>query len=613
MNNVYKKKLNSIYSRYYNYFNIIFNIDLSVDILKNTNFTIENPLPSDLELDIIDFLLEISKNIYDLNNHHDRKINGQYPTINKKILRYIINTTISNAKKDIQELKFLDPCAGTGNFILTLLYDQYQLNDNIHIIYNILDNYIGIEIDPMLINFHKIQINLLLKYLSNNTCSYLEINVIQGDATYKKDILEKLQHFNIKESNKFDIILGNPPYVALYGRRGIHKNESLREYYIKNYDFIPSTVENGKLNMTMFFIEQAIKLCKRKGIISFIIDISFFETAFDLIRKYILENTTILNLSINISSFENVASGQIILTLKNYPLESESFRFIISDFNSGNNINFYQLEWARSPNYKLILINDKDKNLISKIEKKSNQLIDFFPGKSLRTNTMLLTYENIFVKEVQNNKKRIFPYFKGSKSLTKKFDKMSYDEFLHYDMTLQDSINSEIKSELEKKGIKNKKRIMLGDIKRHYSPKIYIRQSSKEIIASVYLKPSTSNNSLYSLCINNGDTLTQNKNLTLYSVCSQLNSSITTYYAQKLKIIRSGNGKQPQIKLSDLKKIRLTDNPEINNALEEVYNKIQNNLIVLEKAIEEIDKILALFYNLSTDELEYIKEEIHRF
>lgn len=613
MNNVYKKKLNSIYSRYYNYFNIIFNIDLSVDILKNTNFTIENPLPSDLELDIIDFLLEISKNIYDLNNHHDRKINGQYPTINKKILRYIINTTISNAKKDIQELKFLDPCAGTGNFILTLLYDQYQLNDNIHIIYNILDNYIGIEIDPMLINFHKIQINLLLKYLSNNTCSYLEINVIQGDATYKKDILEKLQHFNIKESNKFDIILGNPPYVALYGRRGIHKNESLREYYIKNYDFIPSTVENGKLNMTMFFIEQAIKLCKRKGIISFIIDISFFETAFDLIRKYILENTTVLNLSINISSFENVASGQIILTLKNYPLESESFRFIISDFNSGNNINFYQLEWARSPNYKLILINDKDKNLISKIEKKSNQLIDFFPGKSLRTNTMLLTYENIFVKEVQNNKKRIFPYFKGSKSLTKKFDKMSYDEFLHYDMTLQDSINSEIKSELEKKGIKNKKRIMLGDIKRHYSPKIYIRQSSKEIIASVYLKPSTSNNSLYSLCINNGDTLTQNKNLTLYSVCSQLNSSITTYYAQKLKIIRSGNGKQPQIKLSDLKKIRLTDNPEINNALEKVYNKIQNNLIVLEKAIEEIDKILALFYNLSTDELEYIKEEIHRF
>lgn len=613
MNNVYKKKLNSIYSRYYNYFNIIFNIDLSVDILKNTNFTIENPLPSDLELDIIDFLLEISKNIYDLNNHHDRKINGQYPTINKKILRYIINTTISNTKKDIQELKFLDPCAGTGNFILTLLYDQYQLNDNIQIIYNILDNYIGIEIDPMLINFHKIQINLLLKYLSNNTCSYLKINVIQGDATYKKDILEKLQHFNIKESNKFDIILGNPPYVALYGRRGIHKNESLREYYIKNYDFIPSTVENGKLNMTMFFIEQAIKLCKRKGIISFIIDISFFETAFDLIRKYILENTTVLNLSINISSFENVASGQIILTLKNYPLESESFRFIISDFNSGNNINFYQLEWARSPNYKLILINDKDKNLISKIEKKSNQLIDFFPGKSLRTNTMLLTYENIFVKEVQNNKKRIFPYFKGSKSLTKKFDKMSYDEFLHYDMTLQDSINSEIKSELEKKGIKNKKRIMLGDIKRHYSPKIYIRQSSKEIIASVYLKPSTSNNSLYSLCINNGDTLTQNKNLTLYSVCSQLNSSITTYYAQKLKIIRSGNGKQPQIKLSDLKKIRLTDNPEINNALEEVYNKIQNNLIVLEKAIEEIDKILALFYNLSTDELEYIKEEIHRF
>ena len=221
-----------------------------------------------------------------------------------------------------------------------------------------------------------------------------------------------------------------------------------------------------------------------------------------------------------------------------------------------------------------------------------------------------LTYENIFVKDYQSDNKITFPYFKGGKSLTKKFDKMSYDKFLHYDMNLQDSINTTIKHELEEKGIKNKKRIMLGDIKRHYSPKIYIRQSSKEIISSVYLEPSTSNNSLYSLCINNGENFTKNKSLTLNSVCSQLNSNITTYYAQKLKIIRSGNGKQPQIKLSDLKKIRLTDDPERNKTLENRYNKIQRNLLDCETAVDAIDKILAQFYGLSADELEYIKEEI---
>lgn len=610
MNGGHKKRLNSIFSRYYNYYNTILNIDLRVDLLKKTDFTIEKPISSDLKLNIIDFLLEISKDIYNLNNKNDRKIRGQYPTVDKQIIRYIINDSLNNSKKDIRNLRILDPCAGTGNFIIVLLYDQFKLSNSIELMLNILDNYVGIEIDPMLIYFQKIQINLLLKYLSNNTSSYSNINIIQGDTTQKKDINEKLQHFNTKTSDKFDIILGNPPYVALYGRRGIQKNESLREYYIKNYDFIPSSVVNGKLNITMFFIEQAINLCNKSGIISFVIDISFFETAFEFIRKYILESTTILNLVLNINSFENVASGQIILTLKNQPLKTKNSRFLISDFSNGKHRSFSQIEWATTPNLKLLLIDDKDKVLISKIEHKSKQLVDFFSGKSLRTNSMLLTYEDIFVKDFQSDNKITFPYFRGGKSLTKKFDKMSYDKFLHYDMALQDSINTTIKHELEEKGIKNKKRIMLGDIKRHYSPKIYIRQSSKEIVSSVYLEPSTSNNSLYSLCINNGEILTTNKNLTLNSVCSQLNSNITTYYAQKLKIIRSGNGKQPQIKLSDLKKIRLTDDLETNNSLENIYNKIQKNLLDCEKAVDAIDKILAQFYGLSTDELEYIKEEI---
>ena len=533
MNDGYKKRLNSIFSRYYNYYNTVFNIDLTVDLLKNTDFTIEKPISSDLELNIIDFLLEVSKDIYNLNNQNDRKIRGQYPTVDKQIIRYIINGSLNNSKKDIKKLKILDPCAGTGNFIIVLLYDQFKLSNSIELILNILNNYVGIEIDPMLIYFQKLQINLLLKYLSNNTSSHSKINIIQGDTTQKKDINKKLQYFNTKTSDKFDIILGNPPYVALYGRRSIQKNESLREYYIKNYDFIPSSVVNGKLNITMFFIEQAIKLCNKNGIISFVIDISFFETAFELIRKYILENTTILNLILNINSFENVASGQIILIFKNQRLETTNSRFLISDFSSGKHKKFPQIEWATTPNFKLLLIDDKDKGLISKIENKSKQLVDFFSGKSLRTNSMLLTYENIFVKDYQSDNKITFPYFKGGKSLTKKFDEMSYDKFLYYDMTLQDSINTIIKHELEEKGIKNKKRIMLGDIKRHYSPKIYIRQSSKEIISSVYLEPSTSNNSLYSLCINNGENFTKNKNLTLNSVCSQLNSNITTYYAQK--------------------------------------------------------------------------------
>ena len=151
MNDGHKKKFNSIFSRYYNYFNTILNIDLTIDLLKKTDFTLEKPISSDLELNIIDFLLEISKDIYNLNNQNDRKIRGQYPTVDKQIIRYIINDSLNNSKKDIRNLKILDPCAGTGNFIIVLLYDQFKLNNSIELMLNILDNYVGIEIDPMLI------------------------------------------------------------------------------------------------------------------------------------------------------------------------------------------------------------------------------------------------------------------------------------------------------------------------------------------------------------------------------------------------------------------------------------------------------------------------------
>ncbi len=53
---------------------------------------------------------------------------------------------------------------------------------------------------------------------------------------------------------------------------------------------------------------------------SFILDVSFFETAYKYTRKYLLENSEINSIKYNISKF-NVASGQIILkATKRIPL-----------------------------------------------------------------------------------------------------------------------------------------------------------------------------------------------------------------------------------------------------------------------------------------------------
>ena len=69
--------------------------------------------------------------------------------------------------------------------------------------------------------------------------------------------------------------------------------------------------------------------------------------------------------------------------------------------------------------------------------------------------------------------------------------------FFYYNKPLQDSINDELKIELTKQGVKNKKRLGLGETIIYDNPKLFIRQSAKEIIATIDLGKSSANNSLY--------------------------------------------------------------------------------------------------------------------
>ena len=112
---------------------------------------------------------------------------------------------------------------------------------------------------------------------------------------------------------------------------------------------------------------------------------------------------------------------------------------------------------------------------------------------------MLLNLENLFVfdKPEKNLNVKIYPYYQGSKSLKYKFSKLINYKYFHYNKNLQDKINNDLKEELTKKGVKNKKRLGLGETIIYDNPKVYIRQSAKEIIASYDEMPSAANNSLY--------------------------------------------------------------------------------------------------------------------
>jgi hypothetical protein len=97
----------------------------------------------------------------------------------------------------------------------------------------------------------------------------------------------------------------------------------------------------------------------------------------------------------------------------------------------------------------------------------------------------------------------LYPYYQGSKALSEKFGKLDFKKYFYYNKPLQDSINDELKIELEKQGVKNKKRLGLGETIIYDNPKLFIRQSAKEIIGTIDLGKSSANNSLYVFSLRN--------------------------------------------------------------------------------------------------------------
>lgn len=216
------------------------------------------------------------------------------------------------------------------------------------------------------------------------------------------------------------------------------------------------------------------------------------------------------------------------------------------------------------------------------------------------------------VEEVYNrdNDDLVFPYLEGSKGLGNKFGKLNAKRYLNYDYDLQIKISNQFKHELTLLGVKNKKRVTLGDRECYLSPKIFIRQSAKELIASYTEEKYAANNSLYILT--NKDYTEKNKELLKY-VCALLNSNLLTYYAQKKRIIRMGNGKTPQIKIGDLQKLRIN----IDEIIFDRLIKLVDNILFQEpisdtyyNIINEINRLVYNSYNMTKEEIEVIEKEI---
>jgi hypothetical protein len=540
-----------------------------------------------------------------------KKKNGIFFTENDIIADKLLSNI--DIKDNFLKKKFLEPSVGEGHLIIKLfkILKKNKVNYEDLILFIKENLYIN-DINKHFVEKTILNIN---NYLKENFDHKKEVIPNFSIIDFTKKINNKLNNNSYfkKHLNSFDIILGNPPFVTLYGRRDKKINEDQRIELLNTFEQFPKNVKNGKINFLMLFIENGLDLLKDSGQLNYICDSTFFENSFKYTRKYILENFFINKININLKEFENVYSSQIILNIYKKKCH-DNHRTIIIDEKLSKTLAINQNIWINEKDdYKIRFYFDLNVlEILSKITKQvPNTLYQSFPKKNLRTSSMLLTYENEFtISDLKKKNNKYYNFYNGSKSLKEKYGELFYEKLFYYDKEKQNKINDELKILLIKKGIKNKKRIGLGEKIVHTHPKIYIRQSSKDLVATLDLEPSTANNSLYLFTLRS-----QNKNdlITLRYLCGLLNSNLYNFYCKAYGIIRTNIAKQPQMNISDLYKVpfplctKLTN--DISELVENIYKNKSNKIFF----IKEIDKLIFSHFKINKDEIKMINRFIDNF
>lgn len=263
-------------------------------------------------------------------SENEKKSLGIYYTP-KYVIDYIVNKILTEHDFNKNPSpKILDMSCGCGNFLLEVydvLYKKFEVIKNDLNIENIHEHIIknciyGIDIDQNAVNVLKY--SLRNKEIDSSTTD--KFNIYCFDSLMYEGIDD-----NLKETfwdEKFDYIIGNPPYIG-------HKNLTMKykKQLIKNY----GDVYKDKADIYFCFYKRIIDLLKKNGVASIITPRYFLEsTSGENLRNYIINNVKIKEIidfnGFNVFKNANVAS--CIFTMEKSKYIDSSFDFYrITNYN----------------------------------------------------------------------------------------------------------------------------------------------------------------------------------------------------------------------------------------------------------------------------------------
>ena len=249
--------------------------------------------------------------------------------------------TPSNTAYDItadyvkKDSKVLDPCCGTGQFLLAFA----EIADNPLNIY-------GIDCDKTAIRIARI--NILTRFKNKN----FKPNIFCQNALFDTEDKSLLNFQKEKNPKGFDVVATNPPWGACFSKMEMRK---LRNLYPQITSF----------ESFSYFLAKSLDLLHYSGALSFLLPESILNVrAHRDIRKIILEKAQIKKVTYLNRIFKNVFTPVIRLDL-----EKNGKKIRQTTVHNGNcAYKVRQIRWRRNPDFIFDIHSNKfDSEIIDKI------------------------------------------------------------------------------------------------------------------------------------------------------------------------------------------------------------------------------------------------------
>jgi hypothetical protein len=192
---------------------------------------------------------------------------------------------------------------------------------------------------------------------------------------YVNELEEKLSavhesKIKVSSNGGFDVVIGNPPYGAVY-------EETQKNYFISHYKTVEGRFDNFEL-----FIENGIKYLTKDGLLGFIIPSPFLTNLYSRkLRQHLLTNCCLKEIaSFSMPVFEDPTVHTSIIVVS--PNRQEKNQFTIKNkidsiekLNSKESFQISQDEIENNANYVIdVFINPSAKIIIDKLTHNSNPL-----------------------------------------------------------------------------------------------------------------------------------------------------------------------------------------------------------------------------------------------